>query len=143
LACSVTKFVRNFVIYCGKEEATSIVEPIAREEPKLTHKVVMDLAKDIEGKWHIIAMDNFFTSVGLFKELGEKTIYATGTLRSNRIGIPSAFKDIKVFSRMPQGTLDWRMHESRFMSSVLWKDKKPILLLSTSAIPIGFSMCAG
>jgi hypothetical protein len=30
------------------------------------------------------------------------------------------------------------MHESRSMSSVLWKDKKPVLLLSTSAIPIGF-----
>jgi hypothetical protein len=28
LACSVTKFVWNFTIYCGKEEATSTVEPI-------------------------------------------------------------------------------------------------------------------
>jgi hypothetical protein len=138
LACSVTKFVWNFAIYCGKEEATSTVEPIARGEPKLAHKVVMDLAKDIEGKWHVIAMDNFFTSIGLFKELGEKTIYATGTLRSNCIGIPSALKDTKTFSRMSQGTLDWRMHESRFMSSVLWKDKKPVLLLSTSTLPIGF-----
>jgi hypothetical protein len=80
----------------------------------------------------------FFTSVGLFKELAEKAIYATRTLRSNRIGIPSALKNTKAFSRVLQGTLDWRMHESRLMSSVLWKDKKLVLLLSTSAIPIGF-----
>jgi hypothetical protein len=62
------------------------------------------------------------------------------TLRSNRIGIPSAFKDTKAFSRMPQGTLDWWMHESRSMSSVLWKDKKPVPLFSASVIS---SMCAG
>jgi hypothetical protein len=101
LACSVTKFVWNFTIYYGKEEAISTVEPITKGEPKLAHKVVMELAKDIEGKGHVIAMDNFFTNVSLFKELGEKTIYATGTLRSNRIGIPSALKDTKAFSRMP------------------------------------------
>jgi hypothetical protein len=139
LACSVTKFVWNFAIYCGKEEAISTVEPIARGEPKLAHKVVVELSRDIEEKGHVIAMDNFFTSVGLFKELAKKAIYATGTLRSNRIGIPSALKNTKAFSRVPQGTLDWRMHESRSMSSVLWKDKKLVLLLSTSAIPIGFS----
>jgi hypothetical protein len=68
----------------------------------------------------------------------KKAIYATGTLRSNRIGIPSALKNTKAFSRVPQGPLDWWMHESRSMSSVLWKDKKPVLLLSTNAIPIDF-----
>jgi hypothetical protein len=99
---------------------------------------VVELSRDIKEKGHVIAMDNFFTSVGLFKELVEKAIYTTGTLRSNCIGIPSALKNTKAFSRVPQGTLDWRMHESRSMSSVLWKDKKPVLLLSTSAIPIGF-----
>jgi hypothetical protein len=30
------------------------------------------------------------------------------------------------------------MHETRKMTCVLWKDKKPILLLSTHALPIGF-----
>jgi hypothetical protein len=107
LACSVTKFVWNFTVYCGKEEATSTVEPIARGELKLALKVVMGLSRDIEGKVHVITMDNFFTSVGLLKELVEKAIYAMGTLRSNLIGIPNALKDTKVFNRMPQGTLDW------------------------------------
>jgi hypothetical protein len=132
------KVCMEFCNICGKEEAISTVEPIARGEPKLAHKVVVELSRDIEGKGHVIAMDNFFTSIGLFKELAEKAIYATGTLRSNCIGIPSALKNTKAFSRVPQGTLDWRMHESRSMSSVLWKNKKLVLLLSMSAIPIGF-----
>jgi hypothetical protein len=106
LACSVTKFIWNFAIYCGKKEAISTVEPIARGEPKLTHKVVTELSRDIERKGHVIAINNFFSSIGLFKKLAEKAIYATGTMRSNRIGISSTLKNTKAFSRMPQGTLD-------------------------------------
>jgi hypothetical protein len=30
------------------------------------------------------------------------------------------------------------MHESRDISSILWKGKRPVLLLSTNAQPIGF-----
>jgi hypothetical protein len=82
----------------------------------------MESSRNIEGKWHVITMNNFFTSIDLFKELPENAIYAMGTLKSNRIGIPNALKDIKIFSRMPQKTLDWRMHESRSMSSILWND---------------------
>jgi hypothetical protein len=120
LTCLVTKFVWNFVVYCGKKDATSTAEPIVREKSKLAHKVIMESSRNIEGKWHVITMNNFFTSIDLFKELPENAIYAMGTLKSNRIGIPNALKDIKIFSRMPQKTLDWRMHESRSMSSILW-----------------------
>jgi hypothetical protein len=96
LAYSVTKFVWNFAIYCGKVEATSTVEPIGRGEPKLAHKVVMELSRDIEWKGHVIAMDNFFTNVGLFKDLAAKAIYATRTLRSNHTGISNALKGSKI-----------------------------------------------
>jgi hypothetical protein len=30
------------------------------------------------------------------------------------------------------------MHEDRGISTVLWKDKKPILLISTHAMPVGY-----
>jgi hypothetical protein len=35
-------------------------------------------------------------------------------------------------------TLEWRMRQSRRIAAVVWKDKKPILLLSTHPISIGF-----
>ena len=63
MAYSVTKFVWNFVNYCDKGEAPSTIRPIIRGKPKLVHKVVMELSKDIERKWHVIAMDNFFTYI--------------------------------------------------------------------------------
>jgi hypothetical protein len=46
-------------------------------EARLAHKVVLDLVADVQGKGHIISMDNFFTSVGLFEELPSIQIYAT------------------------------------------------------------------
>jgi hypothetical protein len=135
LACSVSKYVWNFSIYCGKSQVVRDEQPVARGEPKLAHNVVLDLARAIEGRGHVIAMDNFFTSVGLFRDLLSRTIYATGTMRSNRIGVPLVLRNTKEYRKKEQGWMDWRMHESRSMASVVWKDKKPVLLLSTHAQP--------
>jgi hypothetical protein len=60
-----------------------------------------------ENKGHVVAMDNYFTSVSLFKDLLDRDIYATGTLRSNRVGIPSILKNKKQYRRSLQGTLVW------------------------------------
>jgi hypothetical protein len=60
----------------------------------------------------------FFISVGLFKDLSTRAIYAKGTMRLNCVGTPIALKDKKAFNRTPQGTLKWRMHESRLTPKI-------------------------
>jgi hypothetical protein len=92
----------------------------------------------LEGKRHCVVMDNYFSSISLFKDLVSKGIYATGTVRSNRIGLPSHLKSTKAWKRCEHGHIEWAMHESREMCSVMWKDKCPVLLLSTHALPIGY-----
>jgi hypothetical protein len=138
LADAVTKYVYDFSVYCGKilrPEGAPVVPPTAGG---LAHNVVMGLMEGLENRGHVVMMDNYFSSVGLFEELASKGIYATRTMRTNRIGLPAVLKDTKTFNRNEQGHMDWRMHEGRGMSTVLWKDKRPVLLLSTSAAPIGF-----
>jgi hypothetical protein len=141
LADSVTKFVYNFEIYCGRN-GVELVEveraKAVRGEPRQAHEVVLRLVEGLENKNHVMVCDNFFTSVGLFMELKNMGIYATGTMRSNRVGLPLELKNTRAFSRVPQGTLEWRMHESRTISCVLWKNKKPVLLISTHAMPVGY-----
>jgi hypothetical protein len=110
----------------------------ARGEPRQAHEVVLRLVEGLENRNHVMVCNNFFSSVGLFMELKNVGIYATGTMRSNRVGLPLELKNTRAFSRVPQETLEWRMHESRTISCVLWKDKKPILLISTHAMPIGY-----
>jgi hypothetical protein len=41
-----------------------------------------------------------------------------------------------VFKRRNHGDLDWFMYELRWMNSVLWKDKMPVLLLSIQVLHV-------
>lgn len=85
-----------------------------------------------------MVMDNFFTSILLFRDLERKGIYATSTIRSNRIAIRLHLKNTKTWKRSEQGHLEWAMHGSRGLSCVMWKDKCPLLLISTHALRVGF-----
>ena len=102
----------------------------------MAHEVVTKLSLGLENLEHCITMDNFFTSIPLFIELALRGICGTRTKRTNRIGPPSHLKNTRAFKKVPQGYMEWVMHESRGVSCVMWKDKCPVLLLSTHATPI-------
>jgi hypothetical protein len=137
LADSSTKFVYNFDIYCGRNQVgTNVPEPVQHGEASVAHNVVLKMVEGLDGKGHVVVTDNYFSSVGLFTDLATLEIYATGTMRSNRIGLPLEFQNLRIWDRSDQGTLEWRMHSSSGLSSVVWKDKHPVLLLSTHAPPI-------
>lgn len=70
---------------------------VAQGETRLAQKVILDLAAYIQVKGHVISMDNFFISVGLFEELASLQIYATSTMRANRIGLLLALKNTRAF----------------------------------------------
>jgi hypothetical protein len=61
-------------------------------------------------KGHLLVMDNYFSSIGHFEDLLSRGIYATDTMRTNRIGLPTNLKNTKAFKRSSQGTTEWRMH---------------------------------
>jgi hypothetical protein len=138
LADSVSKFIYCFEIYCGKNLEAEIRVEGRHGEGGSAYGMVMTLLRGLEEKGHCVVMDNFFCSIPLFEDLMKKGIYATGTVRSNRIGLPSYLKNTKAWRRCDQGHIEWAMHESRCLSCMMWKDKRPVLLISTHANPIGF-----
>jgi len=91
--------------------------PSTHGEARLAHNVVLHLLAPIESKGHVIVIDNFFSSIALFKDLLEKKTYATSTMRANWVGLPQSFKNTKDSNKNEQGTLDWHMHDSRQMST--------------------------
>jgi hypothetical protein len=125
-------------VYCGKSSRTmDVLDPSGQgSEGNRAEAVVLNMVDGMENKGHVVVMDNYFTGVGLFKKLLTRGIYAIGTVRSNRVGLPVQLSDTKEFNKNVQGTMDWRMHDSREVSCVVWKDKKSVLLLSTHAKPI-------
>jgi hypothetical protein len=92
------------------------------------YEVVIKLLKGLEGNGHCVVMDNFFCSIRLFRDLASKEIYTIGTIRSNRIRIPSYLKNIKA----------WRRFEHGHIKCVIWKNKCQILFISIHAQPISF-----
>lgn len=65
-------------------------------------KACPEFAVQIDGAGIHIAIDNYFTSVTLLLCLASHDIFAVGTLRKNRTGVPSAIefweKDDKTFN---------------------------------------------
>ena len=65
--------------------------------------VVMSLLNGLHGQGHVVVTNNYFSRVGLFMKLANLETYATGTIRSNRVGLPLQLKNLKSFTRMDQG----------------------------------------
>ena len=80
LACATSKFIYNFDIYCGKTMSSmdGEDEAVPSTEGNLAEGVVLKMILDKKG--HVVVMDNYFTSIGLFEKLLEKGIYAIGTV---------------------------------------------------------------
>lgn len=136
LACSVSKYVWSFEIYCGKEDVV-VPPPLHPDaDARLANNVVIRLLDGLWNRWHVVTMDNFFSSISLFTSLLSRGVYATGTVRANRVGLPGFSKNLTGFKNVIQGTIVWKMHVSRTISCVMWKDKKPVLLISTHSNPI-------
>jgi hypothetical protein len=98
--------------------------------------VVKDLLQDLGGRGHIITTDNYFTLIPLYLDLLDRGIMATGTLNIIRKYVPRAMFAKTVTRNQNIGWLDYRMHEEGGICCVVWKDKKPVVLLSTHALPI-------
>ena len=82
-ADSVIGYISDFEVYTGKSDAP---------EKYLGEKVVKKLTRPLVGGNYHTYCDNYFTTVSLFEDLLEDGIYACGTFRRDRRGIPEALK---------------------------------------------------
>jgi hypothetical protein len=134
---STIKFVYNFEIYCRKDPNVLNGQAFARNgEGNMAGNVVLGLMVGLEGKGHVVVCANYFSSIGLFKELYSRDIYGTSTMRSIHVGLLLELSNLRKWNGVEQGTLEWRMHNSNKIACVMWKDKRPVLLISTHAVPI-------
>lgn len=58
---------------------------------------------------------------------------ATGTLKSNQKYVPREMWEKSVVEKRELGSTDFRMQSSRKICCAVWKDRVPVLLLSTHA----------
>jgi Transposase IS4 len=113
---SSSGYVYGFEIYSGKGSNT------AENNLGMGGNVVINLLKIIDDlPNHSIFFDNLFTSIPLLVYLREKNIFATGTLRENRlkdVGILNS----KAFKKLERGHYDYRFEKHQEIMVIRWND---------------------
>lgn len=79
-----------------------------------------------------VAFDNFFSSVQLLVPLLRNQIYATATVRPNRLELPVLACKCE---QMDRGNFKWRISTSNNISYVKWKYMKAVHVISTAFNP--------
>ena len=121
-ADSTNGYISQLQVYAGKIGKKS--------EKSLGERVVKDLTRTLVGKNYTIYCDNYFTSVKLFDDLLTNSIYACGTLRSNRVGYPNEFKQYIKKGFSTRGESKQIQRGEKVFS--IWQDNKVVNLLSTN-----------
>ena len=80
---SESAYLHECDVYLGKSQ---------NSQNGLAYDVVSKLCESIAGHNHHLYCDNYFTSVPLLKELLQMKIYASGTVRYNKKGLPDVIK---------------------------------------------------
>ena len=88
------------------------------------------MCQSLKNKNIHVTFDNFFTSYVLVDKLFAEGIYATATVRSNRIDLPLLARQRPDMTR---GEYKWRT--KNHTSYIQWKDTKHVHLLSTAFSP--------
>ena len=122
-----TGYTVNFDLYTGRETDCS--------EFGLGYDVVMNLSRPFSFQGYRSYVDNFYASPQLFEDLLGWGITATGTLRTNHIGVPNEVKQLKsaLEKRSAHRGSGYYIRESGFqVVHVCWRDKRTVAAISTA-----------
>lgn len=120
---SQTGYLYQFEIYTGKRDDKVT-------EKGLGPNVVKRLCAALEGSDTHVAFDNFFTTVELMPDLYQSKVYSTGTVKSNRKGLP---QEARQNNKMERGEFIWKVKDN--VGFVQWMDTKQVNVLSTAFHP--------
>jgi len=144
---STTGYMSNFQVYTGKEQG--------REEVGLACRVVQDLCSKIHFSNARVCFDNFYTGVPLLNFLKSVGIFAWGTVRKNRKGLPTDEKKDKTGktdkkdkskkkTAVEKKTIlkkhEYKIYQKDDLLWVNWKDTKEVGFLSNFHSPLDMGM---
>lgn len=115
-----TGFASQFEVYTGKEE----------EAGSLGSRVVKKFTETSKEKRCLAVFDNFFTSEQIMQDLYDDGIFAVGTVRAQRRGLPDNLKNKKKM-KPEQHTFQVKKN----VVAIQWQDKKLTNLLTTAHDP--------
>ncbi|XP_044731963.1 piggyBac transposable element-derived protein 3-like [Chrysoperla carnea] len=134
LICSLQGYAHKFELYAGggnKNTASLPGEPDLGESGNTVIRLARMVPRHVN---HIIYFDNFYTSLPLLTYLAKEGIYSLGTVRVNRVR-NSKLPDKRTIMKknVARGFYEENVAnvDGTEVSAVVWKDNKPVNLLST------------
>lgn len=121
---SKTGYLYQFQFYTGKV-ATS-------NEEGLGCRVVTDLCQNLP-EYTLVAFDNFFTSLPLLEILYSKKIYAVGTIRIDRKGLPVEISKTNKELKLKCGEFLFKYWHP--IACFKWRDTKDVCVAATAFDP--------
>ena len=123
LADSVTGYLRQLCIYYGPETVLGDFPSLGQ-----TGRVVCTLAEPFSNSGYDLYIDRFYSSPSVATQLTSMGITVTGTVQSNRKGLPEGIQ-----KKTGKGTVEaFRSDDGNGDQLFLtWMDKRMILMLST------------
>lgn len=126
---SETGYLYEFDVYTGKTVNTVEEGLRAKVVKKLTNSLIENEIQNVH-----VTFDNFFTDYTLLEYLYENGIYASGTVRKHRVGLPQLMKGPNAKKlKLSKGEFKWRVRGN--VAFVVWQDNKDVLVLSTAFHP--------
>ena len=121
LSDSKTGYMHNVIVYFGKQ--TNLID-----KPEWSHtvKVVVSLIEHLKDKGYDLYTDRFYTSPILADSPQQMNITLTGTIMSNKRGLPL---QLKTKNKMSKGSIE--SYRCEDMMALSWMDKRKLLMLST------------
>ena len=124
LADSSNGYTIDFDIYIGKHAGRDV------SAHGLGYDVVVKLMQPYLNQGYHLLVDNFYTSVPLFKTLFTQGVPATGTITETRRNFPAALKNSKVWAQgKEKGAMRWERDASCL--ALQWIDNKVVSVLTT------------
>ena len=118
---SHTYYMLNMSVYTGKKN------DLGNEGEPLGDRVVKKMTESYYEKFHVVYIDNFFTSLPLVRFLLEHGTYCCGTIRVNRVGLPREIKNPRCV-RKPGDIV--RLQKDS-IQAIAWFDRRKVTLVST------------
>ena len=124
LADSSNGYTVDFNVYIGKEAGQTV------SANGLGYDVVMKLIRPFVKQGYHLFVDNFYTSVTLFKDLYNQGVLATGTTMETRRDFPASLKNSKEWAKgRERGSMRWERVSPCL--ALQWIDNKVVSVLTT------------
>lgn len=122
----------KFYQLCESGSGYTFRMEIYAAEPEVSNRptdVVLRLIDPLLDKGYHLYTDNYYTCPALYEALVQRNTSCTGTVRSNRVGLP---KDLAV-EKLKAGDISFRRKND--LCALKWKDKRDVMILTSAHDP--------